>query len=96
MRPPWWARPTAAALFGTGGLWPVRVHGAADEASLEATRDQVLRRDADDATVSSFHVAADGVLQLDSSHLDFEQTVRAVLDAIVEQAPAGADAGRRT
>ena len=28
MRPPWWARPTAAALFGTGGLWPVRVHGA--------------------------------------------------------------------
>jgi len=74
----------------------LEVHGAADAATLEATRDQVLRRDADDATVSSFHEAADGVLHLDSSHLDFEQTVRAVLDAIVEQAPAGADAGRRT
>ena len=75
----------------------LEVHGAADEASLEATRDQVLRRDADDATVSSFHVAADGVLQLDSSHLDFEQTVQAVLDAIAELAPAGLDtAGRRT
>jgi len=28
MRPPWWARPTAAVLFGGGGVWPARVHGA--------------------------------------------------------------------
>lgn len=26
MIPPWWARPTAAVLFG--GVWPTRVHGA--------------------------------------------------------------------
>jgi cytidylate kinase len=67
----------------------LEVHGTADEQALEATRDQVLRRDADDATVSSFQVAADGVLHLDSSVLDFEQTVLAVLDAIAELAPAG-------
>jgi len=79
----------------------LELHGTDDAATLEATRDQVLRRDADDATVSSFHVAADGVLQLDSSRLDFEQTVQAVLDAILEVAPAPAPApadasGRRT
>jgi cytidylate kinase len=59
------------------------VHGRADSDALEATRDEVLRRDADDSTVSSFHVASDGVLELDSSALDFDQTVAAVLDAVV-------------
>jgi CMP/dCMP kinase len=68
----------------------LEVHGSADEDALAATRDQVVRRDADDATVSSFQVAADGVLHLDSSHLDLDQTVRAVLDAIADLAPAGA------
>jgi cytidylate kinase len=74
----------------------LEVHGTADEAALTATRDQVLRRDADDATVSSFQVAADGVLHLDSSHLDFEQTVQAVLDAVAELAPAAHPAGTPT
>ena len=60
----------------------LEVHGSDDEHALHATRDQVLRRDADDATVASFHRAADGVLSLDSSSLTFEQTVQAVLDAI--------------
>jgi CMP/dCMP kinase len=73
----------------------LEVHGTADPDALEATRDQVLRRDADDAAVTSFHVAADGVLQLDSSQLDLEQTVRAVLDAIAELAPAGAETSGR-
>lgn len=58
------------------------VHGAADEAAVAATRDQVLRRDRDDATVSEFHVAADGVVTVDSSALGFEQTVQAVLDVV--------------
>jgi len=53
-----------------------------DEA--EATRDQVLRRDRDDATVSQFHTAADGVVTIDSSDLDYDQTVAAVL-ALVER-----------
>jgi cytidylate kinase len=29
-----------------------------------------------------FHVAADGVVTVDSSHLDLEQTVQAVLDVV--------------
>ncbi|WP_308114011.1 (d)CMP kinase [Kineosporia corallincola] len=58
------------------------LHGTADAASVEATRDQIVRRDSDDSTVSNFEVAADGVLHLDSSALDFEQTVDAVLAAI--------------
>jgi cytidylate kinase len=55
------------------------VHGQADEQTLEATRDVVVRRDADDSTVATFHEAADGVLQLDSSGMSFEETVEAVL-----------------
>jgi CMP/dCMP kinase len=58
------------------------VHGTDDAAAVAATRDQVVRRDADDATVSDFQVAADGVLHLDSSGLDLEQTVHAVLEAV--------------
>lgn len=65
----------------------LEVHGTADAQALQATRDQVLRRDADDSAVSSFHSAADGVWQLDSSALDFEQTVQAVLDVVAELAP---------
>jgi CMP/dCMP kinase len=64
----------------------LQVHGTVDAPAMEATRDQVLRRDEDDATVSSFRVAADGVLELDSSALTFEQTVQAVLDAVARQA----------
>jgi CMP/dCMP kinase len=64
----------------------LEVHGAADAASVEATRDQVLRRDADDSTVVQFHVAADGVVTVDSSHLDFDQTVQAVLDVVAVRA----------
>ena len=58
------------------------VHGSDDAAAVEATRDQVLRRDADDSTVVQFHEAADGVVTVDSSHLDFDQTVQAVLDVV--------------
>lgn len=58
------------------------VHGTADAAAVEATRDQVVRRDADDSTVSQFLVAADGVVTVDSSELDLEQTVQAVLDVV--------------
>jgi len=53
------------------------VHGADDAGALAATADQVLRRDRDDSTVATFHVAADGVVTLDSSHLSLEETIRA-------------------
>lgn len=42
----------------------------------------MLTRDAKDATVTNFTTAADGVVTLDSSELDFEQTVQAVLDIV--------------
>lgn len=60
------------------------VHGSADADAVQATRDQVLRRDKDDSTVSTFHVAADGVVTVDSSDLDLEQTVQAVLDVVAQ------------
>ena len=60
----------------------LEVHGAADEAAVAATRDQVLRRDARDSTVVDFLRPADGVELVDSSHLDLAQTVEAVLDVV--------------
>jgi cytidylate kinase len=60
----------------------LEVHGAADEAAVAATRDQVLRRDARDATVVEFQRPAPGVVLVDSSDLDLEETVQAVLDVV--------------
>jgi cytidylate kinase len=60
----------------------IDVHGTDDAAAVAATRDEVVRRDADDSTVSSFRVPAAGVVELDSSVLDFDQTVEAVLAAV--------------
>jgi cytidylate kinase len=42
----------------------------------------VLRRDADDSTVSQFLEAAEGVVVVDSSHLALDETVAAVLDVV--------------
>jgi len=58
------------------------LHGHAQAEAIEATRDEVLRRDAQDSTVSVFHTAADGVVTVDSSTLTFEQTVDAVLQLV--------------
>lgn len=60
----------------------LEVHGTADAAAVAATSDQVLRRDARDATVVEFQRPADGVELVDSSHLDLPQTVQAVLDVV--------------
>ncbi len=54
-------------------------HGAADEVTLAATRDLVLRRDRQDSTVSAFLEASDGVITLDTSTLTFEEVVAALL-----------------
>jgi CMP/dCMP kinase len=61
------------------------VHGAADAVAVAATRDQVLRRDADDAAVAQFLAAAEGVDVVDSSELSLDQTVAAVLDLVEER-----------
>lgn len=62
------------------------VHGTDDAGAVAATRDQVVRRDADDSTVSQFLVASDGVVTVDSSELDLDQTVQAVLDVVARVA----------
>lgn len=60
----------------------LEVHGASDEAAIAATRDQVVRRDRDDSTVSQFTVAADGVVVVDTSDLDFDGSVEAVMTVV--------------
>jgi CMP/dCMP kinase len=58
------------------------LHGSVEQHALEATRDEVLRRDVDDSTVSAFHTAADGVVTVDSSALTYEETVDAVVGLV--------------
>ncbi|MFJ6003695.1 (d)CMP kinase [Arthrobacter sp. NPDC092385] len=53
--------------------------GTQSEAQL---KQQVTERDAKDSAVVNFRQAADGVVTLDSSDLDFEQTVTAVLGIV--------------
>jgi cytidylate kinase len=62
------------------------VHGADHATAVAATRDQVLRRDADDSTVASFLQAADGVDVVDSSAHSVEETVTTVLALIHRRA----------
>ncbi len=58
------------------------LHGEAGAAAVAATHDQIVRRDADDSTVSEFTRAADGVVTLDTSALDFAQSVQAALGIV--------------
>ncbi|GAB3757769.1 hypothetical protein GCM10027591_07000 [Zhihengliuella somnathii] len=53
-----------------------------DGADAAALQRQVVERDAKDSTVSNFTRASDGVVTLDSSDLNFEQTVQAVLTLV--------------
>jgi cytidylate kinase len=62
------------------------LHGADHAAAVAATRDQVLRRDADDSTVANFLEATDGVDVVDSSQLSVDETVAAVLELIDRRA----------
>jgi CMP/dCMP kinase len=64
------------------------LHGRADAEAVARTRDEVVRRDRDDATVSSFHVAADGVVTVDSSSLSLEETVQVLVDLVRAAAEA--------
>ena len=66
------------------------LHGSDDAAAVEATRDEVVRRDADDSTVAAFTVAADGVTAVDNSGPleDTVATLVALLDAAADRAGA--------
>jgi cytidylate kinase len=58
------------------------LHGVADAASVAATRTQIIDRDRADGTVAQFTVAADGVTTVDTSDLDFDQSVGTVLQIV--------------
>jgi CMP/dCMP kinase len=58
------------------------LHGSVDQSVVAATRDEVLRRDADDSTVASFLNAADGVDVVDSSNMTLDEVVGAVLGLV--------------
>lgn len=58
------------------------LHGQTDDEAIERTRDEVVRRDQDDSTVSQFLTAADGVVTLDTSDLTFEESVAAALEVV--------------
>lgn len=56
--------------------------------NAEALRAQVVGRDAKDSTVVNFSTAADGVITLDNSDLNLEQSVQAVMDLVLRAVPA--------
>lgn len=58
------------------------LHGEAGAEAVAATHDQVVRRDRDDSTVSQFTTAADGVVTIDTSELDLDGSVQAVLSVV--------------
>lgn len=79
---------------------PVRILLTADEAvrlsrrsaelggaSAEALAQQLSARDRQDSKVVDFMTAADGVTTLDSTHLDFDQTVDAVVELVRRVVP---------
>ncbi|TWD84444.1 cytidylate kinase [Kribbella amoyensis] len=47
----------------------------AEGVTAEQLHDQIVRRDADDATVSEFQVASDGAVTIDSTHLSLEEVI---------------------
>lgn len=61
-----------------------QMHGTATSDLVDQTRDEVIRRDRDDAAVSEFFTAAPGVLLVDSSELTLDETVATVLSLIRE------------
>jgi cytidylate kinase len=56
--------------------------GEIDQATVSATYEQVVHRDRDDSTVSEFIHPAPGVTLVDTSDLDFQQSVEAVLEVV--------------
>jgi cytidylate kinase len=55
--------------------------------TAEQLRDQIVRRDADDATVSDFQVASDGAVTVDSTHLSLEEVID-VISRLAKEAEA--------
>lgn len=57
--------------------------------TAEQLRDQIVRRDADDSTVSEFQVASDGAVTIDSTDLTLEEVVDVISRLAKEAVPQG-------
>jgi cytidylate kinase len=68
------------------------LHGASDAAALDATRDSIVVRDARDSAVADFLTAAEGVVEIDTSHLGFDEVVDALLQVVAARVPEAAAA----
>ena len=66
------------------------LEAAGKQVDAVALRDQVVRRDRDDSTVSQFLTAPEGVTLVDTSELSLEQSVEWVLDLVEEAADSAA------
>ena len=63
---------TAALYSARAALEPLVFEGSV---TAEQLRDQIIRRDADDSTVSQFQVASDGAVEIDSTHLTLDEVI---------------------
>jgi cytidylate kinase len=59
--------------------------------TAEQLRDQIVRRDADDSTVSEFQVASDGAVTIDSTYMTLEEVIDAISRLAKETVPQGRD-----
>ena len=59
--------------------------------TAEQLRDQIIRRDADDSTVSEFQVASDGAVTIDSTYMTLEEVIDAISRLAKESVPQGQD-----
>ncbi|MGW6194893.1 (d)CMP kinase [Kribbella sp. NPDC055110] len=57
--------------------------------TAEQLRDQIVRRDADDSTVSEFQVASDGAVTIDSTDLSLEEVIDVISRLAKETVPQG-------
>ena len=58
------------------------LHGTTDAQALAATRSQIADRDRKDSQTTSFMTAADGVTTIDTTAIDFDQSVAAVMQLV--------------
>jgi cytidylate kinase len=59
--------------------------------TAEQLRDQIVRRDADDSTVSEFQVASDGAVTIDSTYMTREEVIDVISRLAKETVPQGQD-----
>ncbi|MFT4212531.1 MAG: (d)CMP kinase [Microbacterium sp.] len=81
--------PVRVLLTASESVRAARRHGETTGQDAASVAASIARRDASDATVSEFLTGAEGVTVVDSTDLDFDGTVDAVLATIAKEVPHG-------